>query len=192
MRFVGGIVLLVASLLSSTGLSQAACGYEVCVIFWSLKEHLIIPIAVQACPQTKPNMINVHLVPHSHDDVGWLKTVDQYYYGAKNNIQHAGVQYILDSVVGELLKDSRRRFIQVETSFFSKWYQEQTEQVQRLVKKLVNEGRLEFTGGAWSMNDEAAVHYQSVIDQFTLGLKYVRISIAIAGHDLNSFLHICI
>ncbi|KAH8419560.1 hypothetical protein KR222_006062 [Zaprionus bogoriensis] len=155
MRFVGGIVLLVASLLCSARLSEAGCGYE-------------------ACPATKPNMINVHLVPHSHDDVGWLKTVDQYYYGAKNNIQHAGVQYILDSVVAELLKDSSRRFIQVETSFFFKWYQEQTEQVQRLVKKLVNEGRLEFTGGAWSMNDEAAVHYQSVIDQFTLGLKVLN------------------
>ncbi|KAH8370017.1 hypothetical protein KR093_001891 [Drosophila rubida] len=155
MQFHCGVLPLL--LLLASGMQQAAamCGYE-------------------SCPATKANMINVHLVPHSHDDVGWLKTVDQYYYGAKNNIQHAGVQYILDSVVQELLKDSSRRFIQVETSFFFKWYQEQTEQVQRLVKKLVNEGRLEFTGGAWSMNDEAAVHYQSVIDQFSLGLKVLN------------------
>uniref|UniRef100_A0A1L8EG59 Alpha-mannosidase n=1 Tax=Haematobia irritans TaxID=7368 RepID=A0A1L8EG59_HAEIR len=132
--------------------AEAACGYK-------------------ACPATKANMINVHLVPHSHDDTGWLKTVDQYYYGSRNNIQHAGVQYILDSVIEELMKDASRRFIQVESSFFFKWYNEQTATVQKNVKTLVEAGRLEFTGGAWSMNDEAAVHYQSVIDHFTLGLK---------------------
>lgn len=31
--------------------------------------------------------LNVHLVAHSHDDVGWLKTIDQYYVGANNTIQ---------------------------------------------------------------------------------------------------------
>lgn len=30
-------------------------------------------------------MLNVHLISHTHDDVGWLKTIDQYYYGSKLN-----------------------------------------------------------------------------------------------------------
>ncbi|KAH8283706.1 hypothetical protein KR018_012605, partial [Drosophila ironensis] len=135
----------------------------------------------KSCHETKPNMVNIHLVPHSHDDVGWLKTVDQYFYGHKNNIQHAGVQYIIDTVVSELIKNPDRRFIQVETSFFSKWWAEQSETGKEIVKKLVNEGRLQFTNGAWSMNDEAAVNYQSVIDQFALGLKFLDDTFGVCG-----------
>uniref|UniRef100_A0A182YSC0 Glycoside hydrolase family 38 N-terminal domain-containing protein n=1 Tax=Anopheles stephensi TaxID=30069 RepID=A0A182YSC0_ANOST len=137
------------------GRHPAQCGYE-------------------GCPRVKENMLNVHLVAHTHDDVGWLKTVDQYYYGSRSSIQKAGVQYILDSVIQELLKDVTRRFIFVESAFMQKWYLEQTEEMREIVKNLVNEGRLEFIGGAWSMNDEASVHYQSVIDQFTWGLRFLN------------------
>lgn len=126
----------------------------------------------QSCTQPKESMLNVHLVAHTHDDVGWLKTVDQYYYGSKNNIQNAGVQYILDSVTEALLKDPARKFIYVETAFFWKWWVEQTPEYQELVGGLVANGQLEFISGGWSMNDEATTHYQSTIDQFTYGLRY--------------------
>ncbi|XP_056266285.1 lysosomal alpha-mannosidase isoform X2 [Pseudoliparis swirei] len=119
-------------------------------------------------------MLNVHLVPHTHDDVGWLKTVDQYYYGDRNAVQHAGVQYVLDSVVEQLLQDGARRFIYVETAFFSRWWKQQSGATRAAVRRLVDEGRLEFVNGGWCMSDEATTHYGAAIDQMTLGLRFLN------------------
>ena len=33
--------------------------------------------------------LQVHLVAHTHDDVGWLKTVDEYFYGKKMDLNLA-------------------------------------------------------------------------------------------------------
>lgn len=132
---------------------------------------IYFPSNSKGCPVPNPDMLNVHIVAHTHDDVGWLKTVDQYYYGTKQNYQKANVQIILDSVVASLLKDPSKRFIYVESAYFFKWWHDQPETLKEQVKQLINEGRLEFIGGAWSMNDEAATHYQSTVDQFTWGLR---------------------
>ena len=34
-------------------------------------------------------MLNVHLFAHSHNDPGWVKTVDQFWYGS-NKVQDNG------------------------------------------------------------------------------------------------------
>lgn len=115
----------------------------------------------------------MHIVPHTHDDVGWLKTVDQYFYGGKsqlspslslssrsfhigtilfvaqNNIQHAGVQYILDSVVRALDKDPNRRFIYVEIGFFWRWWLQQTDDMRDKVAQFVDEGTNPFLFSIW-------------------------------------------
>ncbi|KAK7070038.1 Lysosomal alpha-mannosidase [Halocaridina rubra] len=136
-----------------------------------------LPVILALNPQCNPGkegMLNVHLVCHTHDDVGWLKTVDQYYYGAQNDIQRAGVQYILDSVVRALLEDMTKKFIYVESAFFFRWWDEQDEDMQNNVKMLVDEGRLEFINGGWCMNDEGGAHYNAMIDQMTLGLMKIN------------------
>lgn len=84
----------------------------------------------------------MHLISHSHDDTGWLKTVDQYYYGSRQDIQVsrifkpasvclfrpsgaskscmqvAGVQYVLDTVVYALLANPDRKFSYAEMVCF--------------------------------------------------------------------------
>ena len=111
------------------------------------------------------SVINVHIVPHSHDDVGWVKTVDQYYSGTNSSIEEASVQFILDTVVEELWRDDSRRFIYVEMFYFERWWREQDESTRGRVRTLVKEGRLEFANGGWSMNDEGCTHYTDIIDQ---------------------------
>ncbi|KAJ8939539.1 hypothetical protein NQ314_011106 [Rhamnusium bicolor] len=150
MNTIGIIVLLISSVYGkpfSFKDDAPTCGYS-------------------SCHAVDHNKINVHLIPHSHDDVGWLSTVDQYYYN--------DVQYIISSVVDNLLRNSDRRFIQVETAYFYMWWNLQDDHVKADVRKLISEGRLEIVNGAWSMNDEAAVHYQSTIDQYTVGLRFIE------------------
>lgn len=118
--------------------------------------------------------LNVHLVPHSHDDVGWLKTIDQYYVGSNNSIQVACVQNVLDSLIPALLADKNRKFIYVEQAFFQRWWRDQSELMQNTVKQLVNTGQLEFINGGMCMHDEAAPHYIDMVDQTTLGHRFIK------------------
>ena len=136
--------------------------------------------------------------------------MEQYFYGgksnfindvnryirsilARNDIQHAAVQYILDSVIPALVENPDRRFVYVEIAFFWRWWLHQSEEMRETVKQLVNErnflrrsssrefffvvvvfsGRLEFISGGWSMNDEGITHYNSIIDQHSLGAEFL-------------------
>ena len=58
--------------------------------------------------------MNLLRLINTHDDVGWLKTVDQYTYGLNNTIQPADINAIIPSAIGALLEDSARRFSYVE------------------------------------------------------------------------------
>jgi lysosomal alpha-mannosidase len=64
-----------------------------------------------------------------------------YYILARNDIQHAAVQHILDSVIESLVENPDRRFIYVEIAFFWRWWIQQTEDMQNTVRKLVNQGK---------------------------------------------------
>ena len=56
---------------------------------------------------------------------------------ANNSIQNAGVQYIYDSVLEELLADAEKRFVSVEMEFFSHWWKEQSPHKRHQMHKVI-------------------------------------------------------
>lgn len=111
----------------------------------------------------------VHLVPHSHVDLGWLKTIDEYYTGCSVGHSFESVRTTLSSVVAALLFDSLRRFIFAEVAFFKMWWDEQTPELKFKFRSLVHSGQFEFVGGGWSSPDEATTEYWELIELYTLG-----------------------
>jgi alpha-mannosidase len=117
--------------------------------------------------------LTIHVVPHSHDDIGWLKTVDEYFYGNKAEIQFTNVNVELTSVMNALLDNPERKFSEVEMKFFSMWWDAQNDQMKDKVRGLVRNGQLELINGGWAMHDEACPTYEDMINNMMIGHDFI-------------------
>ena len=116
----------------------------------------------------------VHIVPHTHDDVGWLKTLDEYFWGLHDDVHQASVQILLDSAIEELTLNPDRKFTYVEMAFFMKWWELQDDKMKETVRNLVKQGQLEFVNAGWSMNDEACPYYSQIIENMMIGHRFLK------------------
>lgn len=71
-------------------------------------------------PIPESEMIYVHLVCHSHDDVGWQMPPEQYYF--------MRVDGIITTMVKALKMNKNRRFSQTEIYNFERWWNFQNNQ----------------------------------------------------------------
>lgn len=113
----------------------------------------------------------MHIQPHSHDDLGWLKTFDQYLRGANNTIQAASVQSIYDSVIAALQADGSRTFHAVEMGFLMRYLEARPPAQTVAVRALLDAGQLTLTNAGWSMADEACPTYIEMADSLSLGQR---------------------
>uniref|UniRef100_A0AC34RLL3 Glycoside hydrolase family 38 N-terminal domain-containing protein n=1 Tax=Panagrolaimus sp. JU765 TaxID=591449 RepID=A0AC34RLL3_9BILA len=107
------------------------------------------------CPAyTNDGKVNIHLIAHTHDDMGWLKTADDYFNGFNNDQVKVGVQYIIDSVLNALKRNPSRKFVYAEVGFLTRWLENRPQKDIDDLISLVNNGQLEFVGGGWVQPDE--------------------------------------
>ena len=111
------------------------------------------------------NKIDVHIVCHSHDDVGWQMPPELYFT--------VKVNQIITSVVKALKQDPKRRFSQTEIYYFERWWNLQSNEIKEDVRQLVKSGQLEFINGGWTSNDEACPSYEEIIMNMMTGHAFL-------------------
>ena len=126
------------------------------------KDHDHIPPTII----NNENMIHLHIIPHTHTDIGWLYTADSYYEG-KN--PKGCVECILDAVTSLLPLNPERKFSFSEMGFFKRYWSEQTPKKKKNIKALIENGQLNLLNEGFVMKDEACAYYDDIIEQLTLG-----------------------
>ena len=110
--------------------------------------------------------LQIIVVPHSHNDPGWLWTLETYYT--------VRTRSILTNTVLFLEKFPDFRMIWTETIFLDIWWKESPLDMQNKFKDLVKQGRIEILSGGWVSVDEATTLYSAVIDQLVEGHLWIK------------------
>jgi alpha-mannosidase len=110
--------------------------------------------------------INIHIIPHTHLDPGWLKTPEEYYRKEK-------VNYIFDTILSELSRFKEKTFVINEIYYFKIWYSDIKEEKKLKLKELIKQKRIEFVSGSYTINDEANPLYYNIIDQIRIGHQFL-------------------
>ncbi|XP_049285594.1 alpha-mannosidase 2 [Anopheles funestus] len=137
---------------------------------------------LQKDPKRPP--LKIVVVPHSHNDPGWLKTFVNYF--------QSDSRQILNLAVTKMPEYSNMSFIWSEISFLQLWWDQAHPTKQRILKKLVQSGRLEITTGGWVMTDEANAHLYAMVDQLIEGHQWVKANLNVTpktGWSIDPFGH---
>ncbi|XP_052836776.1 alpha-mannosidase 2 isoform X1 [Drosophila gunungcola] len=128
--------------------------------------------------------LKIIVVPHSHNDPGWLKTFTNYF--------QSDSRQILNLLVTKMQEYTDMTFIWSEISFLQLWWDQAHPTKQRALRRLIDSGRIEITTGGWVMTDEANVHIYPMLDQLIEGHQWLKNNLNVTpkvGWSIDPFGH---
>ena len=146
--------------------------------------QILIQLIITLIPSILSD-INIHIIPHTHLDPGWLMTPEDYYSQER-------IEDIFNTVLRELTSDPKKTFVINEIYYFKIWYSRLTLSQKRNMQKLVESKRVEFVSGSYVVNDEATPLYYNIMDQIRIGHQFLLEEFGITpktGWYIDSFGH---
>ena len=110
-------------------------------------------------------MVVINFLPHTHLDLGWLKTEQRYYVDAVKNI--------LDSTVEYLTSHPQDKISYSDIGYVYMWIKENPENMAKL-RKVVDSGQFHITNGGYVLNDFACPVLDDMIANFQYGRKFIQ------------------
>ncbi|XP_052768537.1 alpha-mannosidase 2x-like isoform X2 [Mya arenaria] len=110
--------------------------------------------------------LTVILVPHSHQDPGWLKTMESYFGSFTRGT--------LDTAVDMLTSHPTWTFVWAEVVFLRMWWEGASMDRREKFKKLLASGRLEVVTGGHVMPDESLTHFAAILESLVQGQSWLK------------------
>lgn len=111
------------------------------------------------------NPKDYHFVPHTHNDLGWQKTIDEY--------QSEVIDSILNSSIDTMTEQPDKKFTYCNVGFLANYLREHPDRLTNL-QKLVQKESMYIVNGGIAVHDNACSHYEDIITNYEHGRHLVK------------------
>jgi hypothetical protein len=167
--------------------------YTICLLIFVLFVDLGITSSADVEKIAKKSeTLDVYLVPHTHADLCWKETMQEYFDDTVR--RHTippffsrpfptpsypfihQVHDIYDTVLAALVQDKSLKFSVAEIGFFRAWWEQAKETPRADFTRILNEKRFEFVGGGYSQPDEAANDGPALVRNMMSGHTWISMT----------------